>query len=287
MGCSMHKAFKIFGVLTLATAAPAQAAWVSAETQIYSDGLGPGTPASKVWSNTDTPPFQPSISTTSSAGGGTSWAMADLASGTLRGTAHSPGYNPKAVFSVGFFDAFTFNVAGATADTVTRLFLDVYFDAKIQGGGYAKLETAIASSFSRIWLTPADFTAYGYDAVRPGYNDGIAFSDVGSGFVRGTYSQRIPFDVTGQTSLVGFQASAFGGAGGGALDFGNSAHFGFRLPEGVTVTSQSGTAFTTLAPGVPEPATWAMMITGFGCIGWGLRRRRSTVSRPALVGVLA
>jgi hypothetical protein len=29
---------------------------------------------------------------------------------------------------------------------------------------------------------------------------------------------------------------------------------------------------------VPEPATWAMMILGFGVIGAGMRRRRVNVS---------
>jgi hypothetical protein len=29
---------------------------------------------------------------------------------------------------------------------------------------------------------------------------------------------------------------------------------------------------------VPEPATWAMLITGFGMVGYGLRRRRATVT---------
>ena len=34
-------------------------------------------------------------------------------------------------------------------------------------------------------------------------------------------------------------------------------------------------ALTTFAAAVPEPATWAMMILGFGLVGEGLRRRRT------------
>lgn len=43
-------------------------------------------------------------------------------------------------------------------------------------------------------------------------------------------------------------------------------------PNGTaTVTFQSGGA-------VPEPVTWAMMIVGFGAIGWQLRRRSSNLA---------
>ena len=40
--------------------------------------------------------------------------------------------------------------------------------------------------------------------------------------------------------------------------------------------SQIGTdfAFTLTGAGVPEPATWAMMLIGFGAIGYSMRRRR-------------
>ncbi len=36
----------------------------------------------------------------------------------------------------------------------------------------------------------------------------------------------------------------------------------------------------SIAAGVPEPATWAMMILGFGVVGGGLRRRRAAM-RPS------
>jgi hypothetical protein len=34
------------------------------------------------------------------------------------------------------------------------------------------------------------------------------------------------------------------------------------------------------AGAVPEPATWAMMLVGFGGIGWSMRRRRTTCAVP-------
>jgi len=38
----------------------------------------------------------------------------------------------------------------------------------------------------------------------------------------------------------------------------------------------------TITEAVPEPATWAMMLIGFGAIGWQLRRRRSPVLAQAV-----
>lgn len=34
-------------------------------------------------------------------------------------------------------------------------------------------------------------------------------------------------------------------------------------------------------PAVPEPASWAMLIAGFGLTGAALRRRRARAGRPA------
>jgi hypothetical protein len=47
----------------------------------------------------------------------------------------------------------------------------------------------------------------------------------------------------------------------------------YQAPTGLLVTNLVGTG------AVPEPATWAMMLAGFGMIGFGLRRRvKRTVS---------
>lgn len=48
----------------------------------------------------------------------------------------------------------------------------------------------------------------------------------------------------------------------------SQAQLSFSLPANIIVT-----------PGVPEPATWAMMLMGFGAIGGALRRRKTVAAR--------
>lgn len=43
--------------------------------------------------------------------------------------------------------------------------------------------------------------------------------------------------------------------------------------------------YTTYRPGIPEPSTWAMLITGFGLLGWRLRRRAGAGEAAALAHV--
>lgn len=63
--------------------------------------------------------------------------------------------------------------------------------------------------------------------------------------------------------------------GGGISDFGNTLTFNWDLPEGVTFTSASGQFMTGQTAAVPEPATWAMMLTGFFGLGSCLRISRA------------
>ena len=100
-----------------------------------------------------------------------------------------------------------------------------------------------------------------------------------------------------QTVVVPYQTTAFGAVGtfmfpedGPAVPPLQSRYdlFGFVFypPYGNTVTEPNGTPWTLTvsdapitAPGsVPEPATWAMMIAGFGFVGATLRRRRRALA---------
>ena len=96
------------------------------------------------------------------------------------------------------------------------------------------------------------------------------------------YNQiRFNFAGGGSETLSGVQLAA--GAFGGAQSVGRRMTYDFG---GQKVTSvefmSSGNSFefdniaTTSA--VPEPATWAMMITGFGLAGAAMRRRRATLA---------
>ena len=78
----------------------------------------------------------------------------------------------------------------------------------------------------------------------------------------------------------GLMNGAAAGNGSFTLDFGNTtpatltlSNFAVRY-QSLTVGSGSGTG--RLIPAVPEPGTWAMMLIGFGGIGYSMRRRRKT-----------
>lgn len=74
------------------------------------------------------------------------------------------------------------------------------------------------------------------------------------------------FAHTGSTLTVGFRAAGVGWQGGSDEAWGLD---NFR----VTAINATG--------GVPEPATWAMMMLGFGAVGGALRRSRKATVRYA------
>ena len=90
-------------------------------------------------------------------------------------------------------------------------------------------------------------------------------SGVGNPRASGTYSALSGLSAFNGTSVSGAWTLTIADQVG--LDAGNLRSWDLSL--------------TGVSGAVPEPATWAMMLIGFGAIGVSMRRRRSTV-KPAL-----
>jgi hypothetical protein len=89
----------------------------------------------------------------------------------------------------------------------------------------------------------------------------------------------ITFDLTGITLINRSTPNYLGVSATGIFNWS-----GFDPTPGVFQFSTQGTNVTSMsfsAQAVPEPATWALMLLGFGGIGMAMRRRR----RPALAQV--
>ena len=89
------------------------------------------------------------------------------------------------------------------------------------------------------------------------------------------------FDFTGSTDVeeAGFLVSSALAAGMNTL----TVNYNVDAASSAVAAGYSGNL--TLAPVVsavvPEPATWAMMMAGFGIVGAGLRRRRTLTTVAA------
>lgn len=137
--------------------------------------------------------------------------------------------------------------------------------------------------------------------IWDGTNSTLLFSIVGTTVTGSTptltYSPDFTFDLLAGNSYY------FGIISDSALDVGIINTGAITLTQnGLTATGSNSNytnfaspAFVALAgasinlvllgtqggSAVPEPATWAMMIIGFGAIGWSVRRGRKSVHRSA------
>ena len=95
--------------------------------------------------------------------------------------------------------------------------------------------------------------------------------------------------VTGSTSgfIIPLTSCGVLAGGCGAVDwsntptifnFGSGGSFSVLLQDatfGTPGSARVSGTFTYLSASVPEPGTWAMMLLGFGAVGFALRRRRT------------
>ena len=85
-----------------------------------------------------------------------------------------------------------------------------------------------------------------------------------------------------------FFAVHFGSFGGEQGEYNDTVFFQFNFlaPTSTVDLSRQGYSnaigVLSVPTGVPEPSTWAMMLIGFGAIGFGMRRQRRSAALPQL-----
>jgi hypothetical protein len=195
-----------------------------------------------------------------SSQGASARAYADLRRGKL-GVSVATDADTRAYAQAVMDETLSFTIAGATAQTVTplRMIVSVHA-ATADTGAYFFFQSGAGR------LEQAGALDTPYYSANQGWS---SFSTYMTGTTR-------LFDVTynllGATPGVALRLDLRAGAErGGAADLGNTAGIRFELPSSVSFSSSSGQFLAA----VPEPASWALMLGGFGLLGAAVRRRRT------------
>ncbi len=223
-----------------------------------------------------------------------SYATANLASGTV-GIADSGTYGLSGCCSgqdgglgssyAENSDVLHFAVGGASPGTMT--IIGVSF--RVHGGMDAFTPQGDSSGgMSAVFqLGGGNFQGFEYSSVSSGYTP--VFSEAGQtgGWLTDYVTQDAPgeftfnatYGLTGAAEDLGIneylqEVCSFGTA----CDYAHTGAVSFTLPSNVTFTSDSGVFLTQGEIGVPEPATWTLMIAGAGLMGAAARRRRMALS---------
>ena len=137
--------------------------------------------------------------------------------------------------------------------------------------------------------TVANVTTIGFTEANlgsPNFTENLVFTNS----LAGLYS----ITLTTSSPAIDFTSALITGLGGPynlvEIDDDGVSEF-WRLANPVTLSASQYTltingnnsgagslgGSITIRPAVPEPATWAMMLLGFGAVGFAMRRRRSPV----------
>ncbi|WP_235902777.1 PEPxxWA-CTERM sorting domain-containing protein [Sandarakinorhabdus oryzae] len=163
-------------------------------------------------------------------------------------------------------DTLTFAIAGAGASTITPLRMLLTLHA----------ETPDAHGAFVFQAGTGKFLVLG-DLATPYYSTNSGLSHYNTWVEGSTRFFDVVLDLEGANPTFGVEMTLEAIASlGSTSDFYNTAGLQFLLPQGMTYTSQSGVFLT--ATGVPEPATWAMLVAGFGLVGAISRRRVKPVA---------
>jgi PEP-CTERM motif len=217
---------------------------------------------------------------------------ADLSTGKI-GANGSTDYYQTAFTVARFADTLNFNVAGADASTVTNIVVKFQLD-----GSLSTPAAHGASGLGTPYATITDTFGFGaatgsvnFEQIAANRRYGQEFEILNTrnnqtGWVSYSWDTISPgltqftgvYALSGISQVLGIGNSLSAYASTGAsFAYGNTSALSFVLPDNVTFTSASGVFLSALNPAgpgaVPEPATWAMMLLGFGLVGSTMRRR--------------
>ena len=175
--------------------------------------------------------------------------------GTIAGWTINSGYavtNSFTLSSTTTITGFTFGGWTYTGDTLTS----------VDWGISSAVDYAISGTVS-LTKGSGGNNGFGFDVYE--YGASIAPLTLAAG----TYYFGLQNVVTAQSNY-------------GFWDINNGPSIAFENQignvNGYVSAGSNSTSFTLLSSGVPEPASWAMMLGGFSLVGSAMRRRRASVS---------
>jgi len=213
-------------------------------------------------------------------------SRASLESGQLGVEVTSSYRHSDAAFAA-LNDTLTFSFPGANGSTITNIGVSFTLDGALSApGGIAEIAENLNFGGANAYVV---HTLYG-----PEHGGALATRLRQSGWVSYEWGSTTTglttfsgvYALTGAAPVLGISNNLLAGAGNGARSlYNHTSQLGLTLPSGASYTSASGTFLSALGGGVggvPEPATWAMMIFGFGFVGSAMRRRRNSALPTAL-----
>ena len=170
-------------------------------------------------------------------------------------------------------DQLNFLIGGATANTVTPITVLFSVDGTVNGRtGYGTsvviaqlfLDSGVGVGLYKIAQDNRDVPFYASAANWQSYSTSVSGN---------TTTFKGVYNLVGSSKIIDiFGTLDAATSAESTADFQHTAALQFVLPQNVSFTSASG-SFLSNVPGVPEPATWAMMLLGFGMIGFAMRKR--------------
>jgi hypothetical protein len=220
---------------------------------------------------------------------------ADLSTGKL-GASGSTDYYQTALTVARLTDLLNFTIDGADADTVTNITVKFQLDGSLSTPA-AHGATGLGTPYGIITNDFNFGSANGYVSFeqlaanrRYGQEDlRLEQRTTQSGWISHSWDSISPgltqftgvYALTGASAVVGIGNNLSGYVStGGSFAYSNTSSLNLVLPSNVRFTSASGTFLSGVGPGVggvPEPASWAMLIVGFGLTGGLMRRQQRAV----------